>query len=148
MWVRQAVLKRLFAEEERGAVSMGPAVLAHQVQRLPAETVRYVPCPECGKVMNRINFAKRSGVVLDSCAAHGTWFDADELRRVVEFIRSGGVEQVRTRERMYLEETRRALLLKQRAGDPASHATISHDDAGSPLRTSALECMLYLFGER
>ena len=30
-------------------------------------------------MMNRINFAKASGVVVDECRAHGVWLDNDEL---------------------------------------------------------------------
>src|SRR6266545_2924899 len=51
----------------------------------PLEKISYRPCPRCGKMMNRVNFAKYSGVVLDVCRAHGTFFDRDELHRVVAF---------------------------------------------------------------
>ena len=148
MWVKQHVFQRLYAEEEKGAVTLGPELAQHQVKAAPVETVKYVPCPECGKLMNRINFAKRSGVILDSCAKHGTWFDADELRRVVEFIREGGLDQLRAHERMYLAEERRLLELKQRLGDPSAYDTMARNNAGSNLRVSALDSMLFLFGER
>ena len=32
---------------------------------------------------------------MDVCKPHGTWFDKDELRRIVEFIRAGGIEKAR-----------------------------------------------------
>jgi hypothetical protein len=32
--------------------------------------------------MNRVNFAEYSGVVVDVCREHGTWFDADERQRI------------------------------------------------------------------
>src|SRR3712207_7758487 len=32
-----------------------------------AEAVRYRPCPRCARIMNRVNFARRSGVILDIC---------------------------------------------------------------------------------
>jgi hypothetical protein len=48
--------------------------------------------------MNRLNFAHTSGVIVDVCTPHGTWFDADELRRVLEFITNGGLEAARVRE--------------------------------------------------
>jgi Zn-finger nucleic acid-binding protein len=148
MWVRRDVFQRIYAEEEHGAVVIGPELSQHQVQRGAVETVRYVPCPECGKLMNRINFAKRSGVILDSCATHGTWFDADELRRVVEFIRKGGLDEQRAHEKQYLAEERRLLEMKQRLADPAMRETMSRDNTGSNLRVTVLESMLYLFGER
>lgn len=148
MWVGRDAFQRIYAEEEHGAVTLGPELNQHQVQAGKTETVRYVPCPECGKLMNRINFAKRSGVILDSCALHGTWFDADELRRVVEFIRKGGLDQLRAHEKQFLAEERRLLELKQRIGDPSGHDTMSRDKAGSNLRTTAIDSMLFLFGER
>ena len=49
--------------------------------------------------MNRINFAKCSGVVVDICKGHGTWFDAQELSAIVQFIRDGGLEVARQREK-------------------------------------------------
>ena len=148
MWLRPQVFQRIYAEEEHGAVVLGPELDEHAVQRAPVERVRYVPCPECGKIMNRINFAKRSGVVLDGCAKHGTWFDADELRRVVEFIRGGGLDKQRASERMYLAEERRLLELKQRLGEPSTHATFERDNSGESMRASFLRSMLYLIGER
>jgi Zn-finger nucleic acid-binding protein len=148
MWVRQGVFQRLYSEEERGSVVLGPELNEHQMRGGAVETVRYIPCPECGKLMNRINFAKRSGVILDCCAKHGTWFDADELRRVVEFIRGGGLDQMRSHEREYLAEERRLLEVKQRLADPSLREVVSHDVASADLRTTVWKSMLYLFGEK
>ena len=58
--------------------------------------------------MNRVNYARRSGVVLDVCKAHGLWFDQDELRRVLAFIASGGLDRAREREIEELKEAKRA----------------------------------------
>jgi Zn-finger nucleic acid-binding protein len=57
--------------------------------------------------MNRSNFGMRSGVIIDVCRGHGTWFDRDELRRVIEFIRSGGLDLARQREIEQLREAKR-----------------------------------------
>src|SRR6266704_3427907 len=73
------------------------------------KNIRYVPCPVCHQLMNRVNFAHCSNVIVDVCAKHGTWFDKDELRCIVEFIRSGCLEQARFREMEELEERRRRL---------------------------------------
>jgi hypothetical protein len=59
--------------------------------------------------MNRVNFAKCSGVIVDACRAHGTWFDENELRRIVEFIRSGGMDLARQKEKIELDAARRRL---------------------------------------
>ena len=51
------------------------------------DEVRYKPCPECRDLMRRLNFGKRSGVIVDVCNAHGTWFDRGELAAVLRFVR-------------------------------------------------------------
>ena len=55
-----------------------------------AQKVQYRKCPECDGFMQRRNFRKSSGVIIDRCAAHGTWLDADELEQIAGFIQSGG----------------------------------------------------------
>ena len=72
-----------------------------------AEQIHYLPCPVCGELMNRVNFAHCSNVVVDVCSQHGTWFDHDDLRHIVEFIQAGGLEKARAREMEDLEEERR-----------------------------------------
>ena len=54
---------------------------------------RYVKCPACQKIMNRVNFGRTSGVIVDVCKPHGVWFERDELRRVLAFTAHGGLEQ-------------------------------------------------------
>jgi Zn-finger nucleic acid-binding protein len=73
------------------------------------EQVQYVPCPECGALMNRNNFAKVSGIIIDSCKKHGVWFDANELPTIIEFIRKGGMEYSRQREMANFEDEREKL---------------------------------------
>ena len=55
--------------------------------------VAYLSCPVCRALMNRVNFARTSGVVVDVCREHGTWFGRGELQRVVEFLGRGGLAQ-------------------------------------------------------
>ena len=59
-------------------------------QRDRRETVKYISCPVCGKLMNRINYGTRSGVVVDRCRDHGVWLDAGELKRLMEWTKAGG----------------------------------------------------------
>ena len=72
--------------------------------------VRYLRCPLCDRQMARRNYARRSGVIVDFCASHGMWFDHDELRRVVEFVRGGGLGEARAAdaERAAADHERRA----------------------------------------
>jgi Zn-finger nucleic acid-binding protein len=54
------------------------------------DEVRYIPCPDCKKLMNRTNFGARSGVILDRCKVHGVWLDGGELRRILHWLHAGG----------------------------------------------------------
>ena len=93
---------------------LGGASVAPQSQaQSMSEMVRYVPCPQCGQLMNRVNFARCSGIVVDVCKGHGTWFDRDELREIVEFIRGGGLDLARQKEKRELEFEREQLRLEQ-----------------------------------
>jgi Zn-finger nucleic acid-binding protein len=52
--------------------------------------VKYRKCPECQAFMQRRNYKRSSGVVLDICHEHGSWLDADELEQIAGFILAGG----------------------------------------------------------
>lgn len=54
---------------------------------------------------------------MDICKGHGTWFDRDELSRIVEFIHAGGLEASREREKAELKEERRRLWEEQVANE-------------------------------
>ncbi len=54
------------------------------------QRVQYRNCPECDGHMQRRNYRKRSGIIIDTCPQHGTWLDADELEQIAGFILSGG----------------------------------------------------------
>jgi Zn-finger nucleic acid-binding protein len=53
--------------------------------------VVYRSCPVCDAHMQRSNFQKRSGVIVDRCHKHGTWLDADELEAIARFVIEGGM---------------------------------------------------------
>jgi Zn-finger nucleic acid-binding protein len=50
----------------------------------------YRRCPECRSFMNRRNYGRGSGIVIDDCKEHGIWFDARELENLLGWIRQGG----------------------------------------------------------
>jgi Zn-finger nucleic acid-binding protein/ribosomal protein L40E len=54
--------------------------------------VTYRHCPECGGMMQRRNFGRRSGVIVDWCGEHGTWLDANEMEDIASFVFQGGLE--------------------------------------------------------
>jgi Zn-finger nucleic acid-binding protein len=53
------------------------------------QSVQYRKCPECDGYMQRRNYRKKSGVIIDSCPSHGIWLDADELEQIAGFILRG-----------------------------------------------------------
>jgi len=146
IWLLPTVFQKLCAEEERRSAFLGEELQARHTPATPVATVRYVPCPDCGKLMNRVNFGKRSGVVLDACAQHGTWFDADELRRIVEFVRDGGLDRARTQERIRLEEERRSLAAKQQIKSWGAPQPSQPKDASPEATGPFAEILLRLFG--
>ena len=94
---------------------------------LEPEEVRYIPCPLCHASMNRVNFGRVSGVIVDVCKMHGTWFDAGELTRVVAFAAAGGLEKTREREK--------ADKLDERPRATAVHAQLAVMEAKDDLRS-------------
>ncbi len=75
------------------AISSGALALDH-APSAPArrvDTSGPVKCPVCDELMTRLDYGKRSGVIVDLCIDHGTWFDADEIERVAAFISSGSL---------------------------------------------------------
>jgi Zn-finger nucleic acid-binding protein len=52
----------------------------------------YRQCPHCSEVMNRVNYARYSGIIIDACVVnnHGLWFDFDELPSVLSWLHQGG----------------------------------------------------------
>jgi len=75
--------------------------------------VNYVPCPDCRQLMNRNNFARSSGVIIDLCKQHGVWFDAKELSQIIEFVRKGGLDYARQKEKLHIENERNRLRAEQ-----------------------------------
>jgi Zn-finger nucleic acid-binding protein len=74
--------------------------------------LNYIPCVRCGKVMNRRNFARISGVIIDECGVHGIWLDSGELEKIRHFIADGGLEESRDRDIVKVRDELRALAAK------------------------------------
>jgi Zn-finger nucleic acid-binding protein len=116
LWVNVASFEQVCADSEQQAAVLGAASPApSNAGSSRGARVQYVPCPVCHQLMNRVNFAHCSGVIVDVCKGHGTWFDQRELTEIVEFIRAGGLEASRNREKAQLEEERRRLRQEQLA---------------------------------
>jgi len=105
-------------------------VLCHISQALTPQTIEksrkaYIPCPECGKLMNQKNFAGCSSIILDSCREHGIWFDRQELHRIVAFIREGGMRRSRQKEIRDLQEMRDLQRMKAITANPNDYLELN-----------------------
>jgi Zn-finger nucleic acid-binding protein len=149
IWADAAALSQICADRERQAAVLGMASNLPADESGEPEKVRYLPCPVCAKLMNRVNFAHCSHVVVDVCMQHGTWFDKDELRRIVEFIRAGGLDAARAREIAELEQQRHELKAAQTSSAWDSRTTGSsakdYDGWGTGI-SAAAEVLKLLFG--
>ena len=94
LFLDDVAIGRVLDDEDQSRAEAVLAALprvAHHA--LPATGARmYIKCPICTTVMNRKLFATGSGVVVDVCKAHGTYFDAGELPAIIDFVRAGGLE--------------------------------------------------------
>jgi Zn-finger nucleic acid-binding protein len=110
IWVDGETFEALCADREAQA-----AVLHQYADRPePSRRVKYRPCTRCGKMMNRVNFARISGVVVDVCKGHGTFLDPGELHAIVRFIQGGGLERARSRQLEDLREQEKRSLEAER----------------------------------
>ena len=86
-----ALVRRATETRRSAGASAAPAAAPRVTGGNPARArVVYRKCPECQAFMQRRNYRRSSGVVIDVCNEHGTWLDADELEAIAGFILSGG----------------------------------------------------------
>jgi len=104
MWLNQQGFQNICDSVEEQEAVVCHAAPAVTPQIMGKRRQNYIPCPECGKLMNQKNFAGCSGVVLDLCRDHGCWFDRQELHSIVKFIREGGIRRSMQKEIRDLKE--------------------------------------------
>ena len=104
LWVEKEIFEVLADRARSGQLPEGfgggaPAVAAaadvhppepQQQPLQPLQSLHYRPCVICGALMNRRNYGRKSGVIVDLCARHGIWFDLQELDRLLRWIHEGG----------------------------------------------------------
>jgi Zn-finger nucleic acid-binding protein len=135
IWLDAADFERICAHQASRAAGL------HRWPREAAttslEAVRYRPCVRCGKMMNRVNFGKLSGTVVDVCRGHGTFLDRGELHAVATFIEAGGLDRMRQREIQDLKDEQRRLAEVEAA--LARRRPYDSTDAGVSLGWTAAE---------
>jgi Zn-finger nucleic acid-binding protein len=117
VFIDTAALERILTErrQARAVAILGRVPRATFEPIDPAAGRVYVKCPVCATTMNRRGFARGAGVVVDVCTPHGTWFDAGELPKVIEFAMQGGLENAAKAEAEYQLEAARRLRSERRA---------------------------------
>jgi Zn-finger nucleic acid-binding protein len=106
-WVATETLDAIIAT----AAESAPVMPVHgKVKRrtMAPGPVVYRKCPRCDQMMARRNFAQISGIVIDECREHGSFFDAGELQDVLDFVRSGGLQAAKERTRQRDRQRERA----------------------------------------
>jgi len=86
----------------------------------------YLECPECHELMHRKNFGNSSGIIVDVCARHGSWFDSGELPQVLKFVEAGGLARARYAQQ-HRAEPRPALASFEIFRTSPRVSTIAHD---------------------
>jgi Zn-finger nucleic acid-binding protein len=89
-------------------------------------SVHYRKCVACGTIMNRLNFGRMSGTIVDVCRGHGTFLDRGELHAIVRFIQGGGLDRARQRQIEDLKDQEQRLRQAQMAR-PAPTASFDFD---------------------
>ena len=136
-WADVETFENVCAERESQAAVLSLISTAHRLaENKIAVKVSYVPCPDCKQLMNRRNFARSSGVIIDLCKHHGVWFDREELPEIIEFIRKGGLDHARRKEKFQIADERSRLCQERRQialGQDDFNESASYQDSGSSL---------------
>jgi len=87
----EAIMEREIVRSEKRDFKRLREILERPLAR--EKEVRYKKCPQCRKVMSRINYRRRSGVIIDRCIECGYWFDGGELRQIMEWAKLSGTRE-------------------------------------------------------
>jgi Zn-finger nucleic acid-binding protein len=146
IWVDVDTLNQISADREKQAFVATASTSTDEPLQLET-AIRYVPCPVCHELMNRVQFAHCSHVIVDVCKPHGTWFDKNELRRAVQFIRAGGLEKARTQQLEEIKDEERRLAtarLHSPTFDPTPSSNLTPNSRFN-LASSAIGLLFDLF---
>lgn len=112
MWMAASVFDRIVNQQsrEREEKEYAGEVKTWSPVESDCAGVVYLRCPACRKHMNRRNFARASGVIVDDCREHGTWLDRDELEKIAAYVATGGMRRTKEIELRELEDRKKAVL--------------------------------------
>jgi len=145
VWIEAVAFERLC--KDRAAQAAALHCFARS-QPVAIKEVRYRRCVQCGRMMNRVNFGRISGAIVDVCRGHGTFLDAGELHQIVQFIHAGGLERARERQIEDLKEQERRLRAREMRASGDRGATDPHSAPGysGEITGSALIDLMNMIG--
>jgi Zn-finger nucleic acid-binding protein len=116
VFLDEVAIKRVIVDRAQArATALLGALARVEVQPVPtAGQKMYLPCPVCHVVMNRRLFAAGTGVIIDVCRSHGTFFDAGELPLIIDFVMNGGLEKAQKKDIERMREAARRELAQAR----------------------------------
>ncbi|HEY4242762.1 MAG TPA: zf-TFIIB domain-containing protein [Kofleriaceae bacterium] len=127
LFLDQIAIQRVITDRQQARAEALLGSLPRQVapQLVATGGKMYLKCPICHTVMNRKLFATGTGVIIDVCRAHGTFFDVGELPGIIEFVANGGLERAEKRELQRMRDDAR------RAQQDAIHAQFTATHSSS-----------------
>jgi Zn-finger nucleic acid-binding protein len=135
VFLDQVAVQRVVTDRRQSrAETLLGALTRAEVNMVPHGGRMYVKCPTCHNLMNRKQFATGAGVVIDVCRTHGTFFDAGELPRIIEFVMNGGLEAAERADLQRLrDQTKREVQQAQQATLADSRLRSGHSDGWTGL---------------
>jgi Zn-finger nucleic acid-binding protein len=146
-WLTTETFTTLCTDREAQGTVMSAFGTAATAPGVRLGAVRYRHCAVCQKMMNRVNFGRVSGIVIDLCKGHGVWFDPGELQGVLGFVANGGLERMRESQAEFKELSKKAWtadatlngggqsVARHLSSDASLHIQFtSGDDDAAPLR--------------
>ncbi len=96
LWLGHELFGRLQERARRREIAwLNESAVSSPVSAAGQKGALYRRCLVCDKLMNRCNFEKRSGVIVDVCSKDGVWLDLGELDRLLRWIQQGGLSRAR-----------------------------------------------------
>jgi len=136
LFVASTELESLIADQKDQGDAAAASLTRPERASLMIEDVAYLKCPLCSTMMNRVNYGRLSGVIIDSCKEHGHWLDEGELEKIARWIATGGLVKLRQREMDELRAERERLSSAQSA--PSGYS--------APISISERDSAFGLFG--
>lgn len=117
IFLDHVAIERVIADRKqaRADALLGELPMTPTTATVPPGGRMYIKCPMCRVVMNRKLFGAGSGVVIDVCRSHGTFFDKGELPRILAYVQRGGLERDQKAQIGRMQEQARAEQAKARA---------------------------------